>query len=79
MSGTAQNLDREFWRPNLPHAPVIAGPPLRMEMCTRCSSEFVVGSRFCHVCGAERAPEVCRVAGGSRGIWISGLFEKPWG
>jgi hypothetical protein len=24
----------------------------------RCNSEFVVGSRFCHVCGAEREPEV---------------------
>ena len=25
-----------------------------MEVCQRCNTEFVLGSRFCHVCGAGR-------------------------
>lgn len=27
------------------------------DICERCDSEFVVGSRFCHVCGAGRDPQ----------------------
>jgi hypothetical protein len=27
------------------------------EVCANCGTEFVVGSRFCHVCGGERIAE----------------------
>ena len=48
----------------------------------RCSSEFVVGSRFCHVCGAERGPaarassyfdfsHLCRVLGLTAGALVA--------
>ena len=56
MSGTAPHLDREFWRPPVPGTAISAAPH-RTEVCRRCNSEFVVGSRFCHVCGAEREPD----------------------
>lgn len=56
MSGTVHNLDQEYWQP-----PVQTQPPglaaVNMELCPRCSSEFVVGARFCHVCGTEREPQ----------------------
>jgi len=29
-------------------------PAAQAESCPRCGTEFVAGSRFCHVCGAER-------------------------
>ena len=28
--------------------------------CERCGTQYVVGSRFCHVCGSEREPQLSR-------------------
>jgi hypothetical protein len=58
MSEVAQNAERDFWRP-----PVVAPsaalepaiPPSLIEVCDRCETEFIPGSRFCHVCGATRS------------------------
>jgi hypothetical protein len=30
---------------------------IQTESCARCGTEYVAGSRFCHVCGIERAPQ----------------------
>jgi hypothetical protein len=52
MSEVIHNAPEEFWRP--PIAP--AAPALAMvEVCDRCETEFMVGARFCYVCGAARA------------------------
>jgi len=32
-------------------------PGIQTESCVRCGTEYVVGSRFCHVCGTERAAQ----------------------
>jgi hypothetical protein len=56
MSGAAHNLDQEFWRPP-EHSHALPDASLATEVCPRCNSEFVIGSRFCHVCGAEREPQ----------------------
>jgi hypothetical protein len=53
MSGATHNLDQEFWRPPAPTPPSPIVPPLT-QTCSRCNTEFVMGARFCHVCGAER-------------------------
>ena len=54
MAEVVQNTNSEFWR-----APVVdsaeAVAQRLPEVCRRCSSEFVVGAGFCHVCGAHRA------------------------
>ncbi len=55
MSETAHQLDHEFWRPPV-HAAVAEPERVRTEICDRCNTEFIVGSRFCYVCGAEREP-----------------------
>jgi hypothetical protein len=55
MSHTAHNLDQEFWRPPVQSVQVQEATPAT-EACSRCNTGFVVGSRFCHVCGAERDP-----------------------
>ena len=52
MSEVAHNAEREFWRP--PPAQASADAPVLVQACTRCGSEFMVGSRFCHVCGTAR-------------------------
>jgi len=42
---------QEFWRPAQEqlHTPLAAGPT-----CAHCGADYVLGSRFCHVCGAGR-------------------------
>jgi len=42
----------EFWRPSL-ETRQEAVPAVQTESCPRCGTEFVAGSRFCHVCGGE--------------------------
>jgi hypothetical protein len=57
MSEVVHNPEREFWQP--PVVPPVelesAADPGMVEACDRCETEFIPGSRFCHVCGAERS------------------------
>lgn len=65
MSEAVHNIQQEYWRPP-EQAARSSEPPsaLRGQLtCAQCGSEFVVGSRFCHVCGSEREPLV-----GSSGV-----------
>jgi hypothetical protein len=56
MANTASVHDRgEFWRP--PTEARTEASQLSTESCTRCNSELIAGSRFCHVCGNERPTE----------------------
>lgn len=52
MSQVVDNAPQEFWRP-----PVVqpeAALPAMAEVCDGCETEFMVGAKFCHVCGAAR-------------------------
>jgi hypothetical protein len=52
MADVAHDAQHEFWRP-----PAVTADPARtgmVEVCDGCASEFMVGSLFCHVCGASR-------------------------
>lgn len=59
MADVARNLEprrteseEQFWRPPVERrTPVAAGIG---EACPRCGTEFIVGSRFCYVCGEDR-------------------------
>ena len=53
MGDVAHGPSESFWRAPLE----IAEPePSRLvEVCDRCEAEFIVGSRFCHNCGAVRS------------------------
>lgn len=42
-----------------------------VEVCDRCGNEFVVGARYCHVCGETRGA-VARASGGA------GRFFRPF-
>ena len=52
MSEVINNAPQEFWRP--PVAQPEAAVPAMVEVCDRCETEFMVGAKFCHDCGAER-------------------------
>ncbi|PYX09375.1 MAG: hypothetical protein DMG88_06935 [Acidobacteria bacterium] len=51
MSEVMHNTQREFWRPPAPQQSTADAA------CERCGTEFMVGSRFCHVCGTARQGE----------------------
>src|SRR5919201_1671598 len=63
MAETIGNVEarQEFWRPPVEdlHARTaqFAGG-LEVDQCEGCHSEFVMGARFCHVCGTERNPRL---------------------
>lgn len=60
MSEVVQNAEREFWSPPVVEPPVTVEPiseSAMIEVCDRCETEFIPGSRFCHVCGAERVEQ----------------------
>jgi hypothetical protein len=60
MSEALNNVHQEYWRPPGQTARVPEpSSALRGQLaCEQCGAEFVVGSRFCHVCGSEREPLV---------------------
>lgn len=59
MANTARNVtESEFWRPPVHEAQ--APPAAQSDACERCGTDFVVGSRFCHVCGSAREPQLSR-------------------
>jgi hypothetical protein len=68
MSGAVHRVDQDYWQPprGQAEAPAYQAQALA---CPECGTEFVVGSRFCHVCGAERE---AISEGGSRGFteWL---------
>ena len=58
MANTARNVtESEFWRPPV-HETAPAMTPAQSEACERCGTDFVAGSRFCHVCGGAREPQL---------------------
>ena len=54
MSEVVDNAPQEFWRPPIAR-PDVADPAM-VEVCDRCETEFMVGAKFCHDCGAARQP-----------------------
>jgi len=53
MAGIAQNPQHDFWRPPIQALPETTSTEM-VEACDRCGSEFIVGARYCHACGATR-------------------------
>jgi hypothetical protein len=57
MSEVIRDAQHEFWRPpalaqsDLP-SPVVS--PTFVEKCSDCGTEFMVGARYCYVCGSTR-------------------------
>lgn len=52
MSEVIHNAPQEFWHP--PVASPEGAPEALAGACERCGTEFMVGARFCHVCGSSR-------------------------
>jgi hypothetical protein len=81
MAEVIRETGQDFWRaPSALTADELVIRPSGSSMaeaCPRCSTEFLLGSRFCHSCGGRR-PEAIRataqgVAGKTSGLWENGL------
>lgn len=68
MAEMVNQAHNDFWRP--PAADVVVSSPERSETCRECRTEFIVGSRYCHCCGASRP-----AASAAKVIEIPGLLE----
>ncbi len=56
MAEAANHVQQEYWRaPEQSAGPVEGAAGLRRQLvCQQCGTEFIVGARFCHVCGSQR-------------------------
>src|SRR5215469_16898696 len=80
MAGAVQGTQQEFWRPPTPTlGPVVEiaeSAPLA-EACSRCGTEFLLGSKFCHTCGGRRpgalGPETRADAAAIESVWERGI------
>jgi hypothetical protein len=79
MSEVVQETQQEFWRPP---SPVVADEivlretiPTMAEVCSRCATEFLLGSRFCHSCGRRR-PEAIHAVAKADAAALAGFWEQ---
>jgi len=79
MADLAQGTQQEFWRPpshRVGDEMVIHGTmPVMAEVCPRCATEFLLGSRFCHACGGRR-PDAISAAHRADAAVIAGWWQK---
>jgi len=78
MSEVAQSTPQEFWRPPAQRLePQVAFPEqisTMAEVCPRCTTEFLLGSRFCHSCGGRR-PEAISAGARADAAAVARLWE----
>ena len=60
MSEVVREAQQEFWRP--PVAQAESAKVGMVDVCSGCETEFMVGSLFCHACGASRATRASAAA-----------------
>jgi hypothetical protein len=82
MSEVVDNAPQEFWHPPVVQPEVAVAT--MVEVCDHCQTEFMVGARFCHDCGAARQPRIGPPLGHSwtRALEFLHVFEfhnvKEW-
>ncbi len=57
MAHLAPNYEerQEFWKPVVaPRAESLQASATAEQVCQSCGTGYVLGSRFCHICGADR-------------------------
>jgi hypothetical protein len=45
---------QEFWKPVVSSHPENPPAAAGEHVCPHCGTDYIVGSRFCHICGADR-------------------------
>jgi hypothetical protein len=71
MAHMAPNYEerQEFWKPAV--APKLEPQPAEaIQVCQECGTDFVVGSRFCYVCGADRNANLANTGATGFRAWV---------
>jgi len=84
MAEAVQTTQQEFWRPPIhpiaEESQVRVSIPSMAEACPRCSTEYLLGSRFCHACGGRRPEAITSSstrsdAAAIAGWWVRGVHR----
>ena len=55
MADAVQNVKQEYWRPANGARRV---DPVVSDATCECGAEYLMGARYCHICGADRVPDM---------------------
>lgn len=75
MAELAHGTQPEFWRPPVPKVDeqiALSEVGTLAEVCPRCNSEYLLGSRFCHSCGRRRPEAISALTkadSAAAGVW----------
>jgi hypothetical protein len=79
MAELTHNVEQEFWQP--PAAMQMASQPQQVapapalsDACDRCSTEYLVGARFCHACGKPRVQTSQHQSAENQSAYLSADF-----
>ena len=61
---------QEFWKPVVSARNEAAQSETGGQICEHCGTDFVLGSRFCHICGADRHTELADVTSPALSRWF---------
>jgi len=79
MADLAHQTHQEFWQPPTAvmagEVVVVHSAPTMAEACPGCGTEFLLGSGFCHSCGARR-PEALSPVAKADAAEMAGLWEQ---
>ncbi len=82
MSEVAHEAQPEFWRPPAPmpadDVMVREAISSMAEICPRCGTEYLMGSRFCHTCGGRR-PAALSAEARADAAEMAGLWQRTVG
>jgi hypothetical protein len=72
MAHLAPNYEErhEFWKPAVAPRQEAASAETTDQVCQECGTDFVLGSRFCYVCGADRHANLAANAVTGLNAWI---------
>lgn len=57
MADVVNNVKQEYWRPASASRQIVVDPVPSDATC-ECGAEYLMGARYCHVCGADRVPDM---------------------
>ena len=71
MAQMAQNYEerQEFWKPVVAHRQESEAAAAE-QVCRNCGSDYLVGSRFCHICGLDRQINLADARSTGIGAWF---------
>ena len=72
MAHLAPNYEerQEFWKPAVAPRHEAAAAEATDQVCQECGTDFVLGSRFCYVCGADRHANLAANAVSGVRAWV---------